>query len=183
MHIDRGSGRKTSNNKKTIMKINYSILALGALALATVVPTTVYGEEKEETVSMDKVPAAVHQTLSTYAKDSEVTKIEKGNEDGKKMYEFAITQGAHSFEVSISKKGKYLGQEEDIQLTDVPEAVQTALKAKAGSGTLSGFEKTTDKDQTVTYEADIANGGKKTEVTVDASGKIIGIEDASSDKD
>ncbi len=165
------------------MKINYSILTLAALALATAVPATVYGEEKEETVSLDKVPSAVHKTLSTYAKDSEVTKVEKGEEDDTKVFEFNITQGTHSFELTISKKGKYLGQEEDIQLSDMPEAAQAALKAQAGSATLSDFEKATDKDQAVTYEGTFEKNGKKLEVAVDANGKVISTEDASAEKD
>ena len=166
------------------MKTSHSLLSLVVTALIVGGPAAVYAAETEETVTMDKVPAKVHTTLATYAKDSEVTKIEKGDEDGTKVFEFDITQGTRSYELAISKKGKYMGTEEDIQLTDMPDAVQTALKAQAGDGTLSGFEKATDKNQVVSYEADVTSkAGKKTEVTVDATGKVTGTEDASADKD
>jgi hypothetical protein len=166
------------------MKTKQTILALIAMtAIAGVATAARAGEEKEETITLDKVPDAVHKALATYAQDSEVTKVEKGDEDGTKVFEFEITQNGKSFEVALSKKGKFVGREEDVQLSDMPDAAQAALKTQAGDGTLSGFEKAEDKDHKITYEADIAKAGKKTEVAVDETGKVISTEDASADKD
>lgn len=139
-------------------------------------------EEKEETVSMDKVPQAVKDTLKQYASESDVKTVEKGDQDGTKVFEFDITHGKRSFEVAITPDGKFMGTEEDIQLTDMPEAAQSALKAQAGGGKLSGFEKAVDKDNKTTYEADIEKGGKKSEVAVDADGKVVSTESADKEK-
>ena len=166
------------------MKLRTHVLTIITVAaIAGGVTAARAGEEKEEAVTLDKVPAAVHKALAAYAQDSEVKKADIGDQDGKKVYEFDIVQGGKTFEVSLSKKGKFMGREEDIQLTDMPDAAQAALKTQAGAGKLSGFEKAEDKDHKITYEADIDNGSKKTEVAVDETGKVISTEDASAEKD
>lgn len=151
------------------------IAGFGASALAD--------EDKEKAISLDKVPDAVHKALAAYAQDSEVKKVEKGEDDDKKVYEFDIEKGGKKFELTLSKKGKFVGKEEDLQLGDMPAAAQAALKAQAGDGTLSDFEKAEDKHHQITFEGTIEKGGKKTEVAVDPSGKVISTEDATADKD
>lgn len=173
---------QTKNQSQPIMKLKKNVVAFIAVAvIAGTVTAARAGEEKEETISLDKVPDAVHKALAAYAQDSDVKKVELGEEDGKKQYEFDIEQGGKSFELAFSKKGKFMGREEDIQLTDVPDAAQTALKAQAGEGKLSGFEKAEDKDHQITYEADLEKDGKKTEIAVDEKGKVISKEDADKD--
>ena len=133
---------------------------------------------------MDKVPSAVKDTLKQYATESDVKKVEKSDEDGVEAFEFDITQGARSYELAITPDGKFNGTEEDIQLSDMPEAAQNALKAQAGDeGKLSEFEKAVDKNNKTTYEADIKNEDKKFEVAVDADGTIVSKEDISKEKD
>ena len=124
--------------------------------------------EKDEDVSMDKVPQEVKDTLKQYAAESDVKKIEKSDEDGVVAYEFDITQGTRSYELAITPDGKFNGTEEDVQLSDMPEAAQAALKAQAGDeGKLSEFEKAVDKNnKKTTYEADIKKDDKKFEVAV-----------------
>ncbi len=46
--------------------------------------------EKDEDVSMDKVPQEVKDTLKQYVAESDVKKIEKSDEDGVVAYEFDI---------------------------------------------------------------------------------------------
>ena len=166
------------------MKLKKHIIAIVAvMAIAGSMIAARAGEDKKETISLDEVPAAVHKALAAYAQDSEVKKVEPGEQEDKKVYEFEITQGGKSFEITLSKKGKFMGREEDVQLTDLPDAAQTALKALAGASKISGFEKAEDKDHKITCEADVEKDGKTTEVAVDPTGKVISEEEASGDKD
>jgi len=166
------------------MKNKHSILALATLAaIALGTASTFAGDEKDEVITLDKVPAAVHKTLAEYAQDSEVKKVEITEQDDKKVYEFDIEQGTKKFELTLSKKGKFVGKEEDIQLTDMPEAAQTALKAQAEGGKLSDFEKAEDAHHKITYEGVIEKNGKKVEVTVDAVGKVVSTEAVDAEKD
>ena len=156
-----------------------------ALVLTVVVPTAVAfaAEEKEEAISMDKLPAAVKKSLASYAKDSEVKKVELGDQDGTEVYEFDIEQGSTKFELTLSQKGKFMGKEQEIQLSDMPSAAQAALKAKAGTDKLSSFEKAEDQKHAITYEGVIEKDGKKTEVAVDENGKIVSTEAVGEGKD
>ena len=54
------------------------------------------------------------------------------------------------------------GKEEKVKLEDCPEAVQKTIKDNANGGTIVEIEKETNKDGTVTYEAEV----KKTDGTV-----------------
>lgn len=155
-------------------------MSLAAVAVIAGFAASVRAEEKEETVTMDQVPQKVKDTLKTYAAESDVKKIEKGDADGTKVFEFDIEQGTRKFEVAITPKGKFWGTEEDMELTAMPDAVQKALNAQAVGGTISGGEKALDKDNKVTYEANIEKGGKKFEVAVDVSGKVLSTEAAES---
>src|SRR5579863_2508148 len=136
-----------NHNQQPTMKLRPYIVTIIAAAAISGITTAAYaGEEKEESISLDKVPDAAHKALAAYAQDSDVKKVELGDQDGKKVYEFDIEQGGKSFELSFSKKGKFMGREEDIQLSDMPDAAQAALKTQAGDGKLSGFEKAEDKN-------------------------------------
>jgi len=165
------------------MKTKHIISTLAALAIIAGIALPALGEEKEDTISFDKVPAKVKATLAKYATEADVKQVEKGDQDGTKVYEFDIEQGTHKFEVTISKKGKYLGQEEDVELSTIPDAAQKGLTTAAAGGKLSGFEKATDADGKIAYEADLDKDGKKSEVSVDADGKVVSTESTFGDKE
>jgi uncharacterized membrane protein YkoI len=152
-------------------------------ALVGLVACASEDEEKEDTITLDKVPAAVKTTLATYAADSEVKKAEVGDEDGKKEYEFEIEKASRKFEVAIAPDGKYLGQEEDVALSATPGAVSKAFADAANGGKVSNVEKAVDAAGKVTYEADIEKDGKKSEVEVDADGKVLKTESEGKEKD
>ena len=159
------------------MKLSQTIMSLASVAVIGGFAAYAYAaEEKEEAITLDKVPAAVHKALAAYAQDSEVKKVELGEQDDTKVYEFDIEQGAKKFELTLSKKGKFMGKEEEIQLTDMPAAAQAALKAQAGDGKLSDFEKAEDASHKISYEGVIEKDGKKTEVGVDETGKVVSTE-------
>ena len=166
------------------MKVKHRIVCAAGLTVIAGFGASALGDEgKVETVSLDQVPDAVHKTLSAYAHDSEVKNVEKKEQDDKKVYEFDIDRGGTKFELTLTKKGKFAGKEEDIQWGDMPAATQAALKSRAGDGGLSDFEKTEGKHHQITYEGTVEKSGKKTEVAVDESGKVIRTENATADKD
>ena len=78
------------------------------------------------------------------------------------------------------------GKEEKVKLADCPEAVQKTIKDNANSGTIVEIEKETNKDGTVTYEAEVKKtDGTVIEIEVAADGKLleIEVEDDEDDKD
>src|ERR1051325_5294606 len=55
-------------------------------------------EEKDEVITFAQTPAAVQATIKKYATESEIKKIEKGEDAGKTVYEVAITNSARTKE-------------------------------------------------------------------------------------
>src|SRR5436190_24132398 len=62
--------------------------------------------------------------------------------------------------------------EEPVQMKDLPAAVQTTIKDKAGSNEIVKIEKKTEKGETV-YEAVVNKNGKEWSIEVDANGKFL----------
>jgi uncharacterized membrane protein YkoI len=133
-------------------------------------------EEHDQPIALAKVPQAVRTTLNQYAKDSEIKTATKGDADGTAVYEFTIEQGTRKLEVSITPKGEFFGSEEEIALTDVPEAARATITKLGTGATIVSIERAEDRKHTVSYEAVVDKAGKKTEYAVSAAGKVIGTE-------
>jgi hypothetical protein len=140
------------------------------------------GDESDEVVPIGKVPKVVRDTLSQYAKESEVQSASKGDVDGTIVYEFDIVQGARKFEVAITPKGAFFGSEEVIPLADVPEAARSTFNKQAQGGKIISLEKAVDKNKKTSYEAIIEKSGQQTEVVVDPGGKVVSTEKVKAEK-
>lgn len=62
--------------------------------------------------------------------------------------------------------------EQTVQMSDLPAAVQTTIKDKAGKNEIEKIEKKTEDGQTV-YEAVVKKSGKEWSIEVDANGKFL----------
>src|SRR5260370_10209586 len=62
--------------------------------------------------------------------------------------------------------------EETVKMSDLPAAVQTTIKDKAGSNEIVKIEKKTEEGKTV-YEAVVNKKGKEWSIEVDANGKFL----------
>jgi len=68
-------------------------------------------DEDEEGVSIDKVPEAVKSTILKHAEGGNIREIERGNEDGKVIYEAEVLIGDKEIELKIDPSGKLLSKE------------------------------------------------------------------------
>src|SRR5207247_4230548 len=62
--------------------------------------------------------------------------------------------------------------EQTVKMSDLPAAVQTTIKDKAGTNEIVKIEKKTEKGETV-YEAVVNKKGKEWSIEVDANGKFM----------
>ncbi len=62
--------------------------------------------------------------------------------------------------------------EQAVKMSDLPAAVQTTIKDKAGSNEIMKIEKKTEEGKTV-YEAVVNKKGKEWSIDVDANGKFL----------
>jgi len=62
--------------------------------------------------------------------------------------------------------------EQTVKMSDLPAAVQTTIKDKAGSNEIVKIEKKTEEGKTV-YEAVVNKNGKQWSIEVNAKGKFL----------
>ena len=62
--------------------------------------------------------------------------------------------------------------EQTVQMSDLPAAVQKTIKDKAGSNPIEKIEKKTEQSQTV-YEAVVNKSGKEWSIEVNEQGKFL----------
>lgn len=69
-----------------------------------------------------------------------------------------------------------LAAEKEIQMKDLPAAVQQAVQSQSAGATVKGFAKETENGAT-TYEAEMVVNGHGKDVSFDAAGKVVGVEE------
>ena len=72
--------------------------------------------------------------------------------------------------------------EEQVKMSDLPAAVQTTIKDKAGSNEIIKIEKKTEDGKTI-YEAVVNKSGKEWAIEVDQNGKFLKQYDESKEKE
>jgi uncharacterized membrane protein YkoI len=141
-----------------------------SLALAT---ATRAGEVE---IPIEKLPEAIQKTMrETVGKGTIAKTVKETEKDGSVIYEVAYTVGTRKFEAEVSPKGKLLVIDEQIELSEAPDAVQKAIKDKTAGGKITKVEKAT-KGKEVFYEAEFVKDGKEHEVKVAPSGKVLAVE-------
>lgn len=69
--------------------------------------------------------------------------------------------------------GNVVEVEEQVAFDALPAKVRSALKARAGTGTIRGVESLTKKGKLVAYEAQVVATGKWSEVQVGPNGETL----------
>lgn len=162
-----------TTQKNHIMKLHHiTELTLCVFAAGTLCLSAIAQEEKEETVSIDKIPAPAAAALKKAAAGAEIKSVEMDNEDGKmKGYEAAFTVKGHRREVSVTADGKVYAIEDEISLSDAPAAAKAAIEKQANGSKVAKVEHIQENGK-VTYEAVIGS----TEYEFAEDGKLLGKE-------
>jgi uncharacterized membrane protein YkoI len=125
----------------------------------------------ETAVKMKDLPPAVQKTVTEQAKGAQIKGMSKEVEKGKTMYEVETMVNGKSRDLVIDASGSLVSVEEPVAIESIPTAAKAALEKLAAGGKIKGVESVT-QGQTVTYEAVIVKGVKKSEVVVAADGSI-----------
>ena len=174
----------TNLNWRKTVKVNRIIWCLAAVAIiAGTGIKAVAKEEEEEALSMSQLPAAAQKTIKAQVSQEDIQKITKEDEDGKAAFEVKVVKGDKKSEVTVAADGTLLSVEEEVALSDVPEAARKTLVDQIAGGKTGKIEKVTENGKTV-YETIIKKGDKRSEIQVDPAGKVVATEDkAKEDKE
>ena len=153
---------KIRQYKKTIL-----ILPLLGFWLFT---TNANAQHKKYTAK--DMPSAVIETFNKmYPKASAIGyDIEK--ENGTKFYEIESKEGDIRRDLQFNEDGSISEIEEQINISDLPDKVVSAIGANYPKGTIAKAEKVT-KGTDILYEVVVKIGKKKHEVRLNTNGDII----------
>jgi len=128
------------------------------------------GDEREEKVTIDQVPAAAKAAILRETQGAQIKEIEQETEHGVTVYEAEAVRNGKEFEIEVTADGVLLEREEEVDAKDVPEAVREAAKKKFGANAAKAeFEKKT----VILYEVEVKIGDKEHEILVSPTGKIV----------
>lgn len=90
------------------------LIAVAGLALAVAGCGNSHRDEGGEVkMTLDQVPPAVRETITREAGGSPVGEIEREQENGRTVYEAAVTTGGKKVEIKVDGDGKLLGRENE----------------------------------------------------------------------
>jgi hypothetical protein len=150
---------------------SHSTLAMTALLVGVVTCSVVQAQSKK--VERSQLPPAVEKTVVAESKGAAIRGFSTEVEDGKRVYEAALTIDGHARVLEIDEQGNLLETEDEVSLASVPPAVKAALTKTAGKGTITKVETLTKKGKLVAYEADVKTGTKRSEIQVGPDGKKL----------
>ena len=135
--------------------------------------TTAAAEESDK-IEISQLPKPVADAIKKKYAKAELKAAEKGDEDGKTVYEVSLKNGKDNMDVTLNPQGKILLVEKEVAEKDLPKAVLAAAKAKHPQGAIKLCEELWKDDKLSGYEVTIEMPDKKTaEVEFDAAGKPI----------
>jgi hypothetical protein len=128
---------------------------------------------QEKKLQRKDLPAAVEKTVAEQSKGATIKGFSTETENGKKIYEMALTVDGKSRDISMDANGNVLEVEDEVALDSLPAAVKDGLLKAAGKGTIGMVESLTKGGKLVAYEAQVKTGTKRSEVQVGPDGKKL----------
>ncbi len=111
----RGVHAPLNPNKRIEKHMKYIVPVMAVATVMTLGAWTPLSaaEQKEETVKMSDLPAAVQTTIKDKAGTNEIEKIEKKTEDGKTIYEAVVEKDGKHWSIEVNEQGKFLKEYEE----------------------------------------------------------------------
>ncbi len=140
--------------------------------LATALPGAQAGQEKK--ISGKELPAAVRAAFEKQFPGAKILGLSSEVENGATVYEVESVQNGRNRDVLYKPTGEVIVVEETISMSEVPAAVQSALKAQFPKATVAKAEKLM-AGGIVEYEFQLKGAAKK-EAKFSAAGKLLASE-------
>jgi hypothetical protein len=125
----------------------------------------------ETSVKMKDLPPSVQKAVAEQAKGAQIKGLSKEIEKGITMYEVETLVNGKSRDLLFDASGALVSVEEPVAIDAIPAAARASIEQLAAGGKIKSVESVT-KGRTVTYEAVIAKGLKKSEVAVATDGSV-----------
>jgi hypothetical protein len=130
----------------------------------------------EDRLQKSDLPAAVQRTADAQSAGATLLGYTKDIKHRHVEYEVQLLVGDHTKDVTIDPQGNILEVEEQVAPDALPVNVFHGLSEQARKGTLVKVESLTKHGKIVAYEAQVENGGKRSEIRVGPDGQKGGHE-------
>ena len=148
------------------------ILLAAVFASSVLVAVRVPAQDSETKEALQNLPPAVQQAVKEQGQGATLRGLAKEVKDGVTLYEAEMTVDGRNKDILFDGQGNVVSVEEQTTLSEIPGAARAVIQKAVGVGKLVLVEKVTE-GKTTFYEGHIANGGKVSEVKVDANGKPV----------
>jgi uncharacterized membrane protein YkoI len=163
------------------------IAVLGLLVSFSLVASAAQAQEAE--IPLDQVPKGVMDSARAKFPGARIREAAKETEDGKTVFELALTHDGKTMDVTFQENGTVVLVETEVSENDLPAVVLQAVKGKY-PGAVIGLVESVKKGPEIKkaadyYEFQLTTKDKKSiEVEVDTQGKILNTEEKkATDKD
>jgi hypothetical protein len=136
-------------------------------------------EIEEDAIDFDAAPVAVQQTLKRVAKGAEIDSLQKTTENGKSEFDAKIAITGRSYVVRVGDDGTLIekafsaeAEEKELELADVPRAVERTLREEARGADIETVIKKTQDDESL-YGISVELGGKAYWIIVSPEGLLV----------
>jgi uncharacterized membrane protein YkoI len=146
-------------------------------------------QAQEAEIPLDEVPKGVMDSAKAKFPGAKIREAAKETEDGKTVFELALTHEGKSMDVTFQENGTVVLVETVVSENDPPAVVLQAVKGKYPGAKIDLVESVKKgpeiKKEADYYEFHLTTKDKKsTEVEVDSQGKILNTEEKKpTDKD
>jgi hypothetical protein len=150
-------------------------LLLAAIALA----------DDEVPVPLDKLPKSVMKTLKQQYPRAKLVEAVKETEDGDTYYTVTLKNANHTLHVSFTPSGKLTEINTELEIKELPKAVQLSLRKQYPGAKLDDALETLDvaENNQRTFTVTLTTAAKKKlEVTLDSKGSVLQEEEATEEK-
>jgi len=122
--------------------------------------------------ALTELPAAVQTAINTQVGQGSLEGVEKLFDDGETSYRAGITAPNDvQRDFTFAEDGTLLSRE--VNLTELPAAVQTAVNAQVGQGKLEGIDKSFDEGD-ITYDATMTTpDGQERDFSISKEGNLL----------
>lgn len=128
------------------------------------------GSLLEEQVFLNELPVSVRQTVTKQAGENALGEIHKFTEDGEIDYDVEMTRNGDTRHFTVGPTGKLV--DEEVSLTELPEALQSAINKQAGGDKVSDINRCFD-DGEISYDVDIDRGTGGCTFNFDSDGQLF----------
>lgn len=135
------------------------------------------GELMEEEVFLSELPEALQAAIRKETAGKPVDEMTRNFDDGEVSYDLDIVANQKTRTVTFDAGGEVVSRQEDVALSEVPEAAQKQIQSFAAAGKVLTIQKVTETN-TVSFDVDVRQDGKVKSYSIAADGKI-----ADSDED